>query len=331
MVSNDGADKASEGNALALILEGGLPQLMLGPAGKSLSRFLGMGVDTLGAALWEWPKAAIEQKAQAIKDQTAASSAITLKVAEQVAAIAANDPNILGRGLENWLDKTYRAQSNKEAIAGKAFEQLMDTPPPDDAEEINQDWLNVFSRYAEDASSERLQNTFAQILAGETRMPGCISLATVQFLSILDQRTAAAIDKSFAWAIDGSGLLRSVTDDYDTFVTLRDAGIVGTHIPDMQLNLAPKDNAVSWEGAFTVGPVRLLVDFSPNTKFQLNMIALSRVGQELFRVIPITKNDQAINAAVDAIKATGAKSIHLAVPDGNDGASKGPALWISPD
>src|SRR3546814_19471102 len=68
------------------------------------------------------------------------------------------------------------------------------------------DWMNRFMRFAEDASSERLQELFARILAGEVVRPGSFGAATLRAVSELDQ--SIANDFSSAWA-------RSVGDSVD--------------------------------------------------------------------------------------------------------------------
>src|SRR5208283_1459027 len=50
--------------------------------------------------------------------------------------------------------------------------------------------LNIFERYAEDASSETMRALWARVLAGEIRRPGQFSLRTLRFMSELDATTA---------------------------------------------------------------------------------------------------------------------------------------------
>src|SRR3546814_13011379 len=52
------------------------------------------------------------------------------------------------------------------------------------------DWMNRFMRFAEDASSERLHELFARILAGEVVRPGSFGAATLRAVSELDQSIA---------------------------------------------------------------------------------------------------------------------------------------------
>jgi hypothetical protein len=82
-------------------------------------------------------------------------------------------------------------------------EELADTPPPPHgesepppaAETLDEDWLTGLQRHAENATSERLQQMFGRILAGEIRRPGSFSLFTLDLVSKLSPADAANIVK----------------------------------------------------------------------------------------------------------------------------------------
>src|SRR3546814_8158914 len=82
---------------------------------------------------------------------------------------------------EVYLPVQVRRAANLVKIVHSAAEHVADTAtenaqpaPPDD------DWMNRFMRFAEDASSERLQELFARILAGEVVRPGSFGAATLR-------------------------------------------------------------------------------------------------------------------------------------------------------
>lgn len=56
--------------------------------------------------------------------------------------------------------------------------------------DIDEDWLNIFERYAEDASTERMQLLWGRVLSGEVKKPGKYSIRTLRILSELSQRDA---------------------------------------------------------------------------------------------------------------------------------------------
>jgi Protein of unknown function (DUF2806) len=98
---------------------------------------------------------------------------------------------------------------NKEAIAVRTIELLKDeekeSKPSNQAkQEIDDDWLNLFERYAEVASSDRLRDLWSRVLTGEIRKPQTFYLRTLRFISELDVETAALFEQYAAEVIDGT-------------------------------------------------------------------------------------------------------------------------------
>ena len=67
-------------------------------------------------------------------------------------------------------DEEKRKLENRAATVKIAVDEMNDKPGQQDArDEIDDDWLNLYSRLAEDKSSEELRSLFGKILAGEIR------------------------------------------------------------------------------------------------------------------------------------------------------------------
>jgi hypothetical protein len=173
--------------------DGLLPKILLGPAGTAISRLIGNGADI--------PAAWLEQRAQRIKDTTAARSEVTQALATQTAKTAVTDPEIIERAKAALVDQVYRRQVNKEAVAMKTIENLQADPAPEHSDGPSEDWLAKFERHAEDASSDQLRSLFAKLLAGEIRNPGAISPRTLHVISMLDQETATLIQRVFPYTV----------------------------------------------------------------------------------------------------------------------------------
>ena len=61
---------------------------------------------------------------------------------------------------------------------------------------MEEDWLNVFEKHAENASSDRLREMWGHILAGEIRNPGSFSLTTLRVIAELDREIAEGFEKA---------------------------------------------------------------------------------------------------------------------------------------
>ena len=115
---------------------------------------------------------------------------------------AKNDPHLADRALRYFSGKLIREQINREDVTLKAL-SLIENDAADgsaqeifsNANEVSEDWLDIFSSYAEKANSDKLRQHWAKILAGEIRKPQTISLQTLHLASLIDTDTAAVIEE----------------------------------------------------------------------------------------------------------------------------------------
>lgn len=151
-----------------------------------IQRNLWTSVGTLVGALVDWPVAWLEGKAKAIRAKADAEVEAITAIGHRSAERLQTDPAVLARAQEAFISRQYRAQSNRESIAGKATNELSKYLSTEDAtRQIDPDWLDVFSRHAETKSNEEMQLYFARLLAGEIRKPGAFSPATLEVLARL--------------------------------------------------------------------------------------------------------------------------------------------------
>lgn len=270
------------------LAEGGLPQMIAGPAGKAISRLVGATV--------EIPAAYIDSFTQSINDKAMAKSMLTQAMGEKAAEMAVADPDLMDRAMNGFLGRELRAQTNKEEIAKIAIEELKNNAPNQDSEGPSDDWMNKFERHAEDASSDDLRMMYAKILAGEIRYSGSVSVATLHFVSMLDADVSKLIERVLPYT-EPSGMcyLDAITPSLNNFeqTRLEQAGFwtSGKSIPlnygspggiilDLRKNLAMVSKA------------------TPNHKIQLNVALLSKVGCDLANTID---RDFAINAFAEVL------------------------------
>lgn len=122
-------------------------------------------------------------------------------------------------------DEEKRKIENKAAIVQIAVDELNDgagSKTAEDAQaEIDDDWLNLFSRLAEDKSSDELKGLFGRILAGEIRRPGAFSLRTLQFISTLSKADAHEISQFLSYAIANSFIPLFEQEDFGPHIHMR--------------------------------------------------------------------------------------------------------------
>lgn len=100
-------------------------------------------------------------------------------------------------------DEEKRKLENRMSTTKIALDELQQNPPLEDADsDVEDDWLNIFARLAEDKSSEELQILFGRILSGEIRRPGSFSLRTLQLVSTLTKADAERVSLLMSYLID---------------------------------------------------------------------------------------------------------------------------------
>jgi hypothetical protein len=191
--------ESASGGFLALLLQ--YDWLKIPGAVRAIAHLV-TGVSDAGAAWIDIAQAKGQQLAQKTRDRTAARKSIMAATVKAAGTRAARNPELLDRMLDRFLAEEVKRQENREVIAIEGGKLLDETPPDANTKGPSEDWLNVFSSYAEKATSERLRQHWAQVLAGEIRAPGSFSLATLQLFSILDPALATDIETARAWIAD---------------------------------------------------------------------------------------------------------------------------------
>lgn len=209
-----------------------------------VKKSLWKAVGDLVAGAVDVPVAYFESKSQQIRTEAQALSFVTKKAAEAAAQKFEADEQLVERTINHFGQKLFKEQINREKVAAKAVEEFKNDPPTQDSEsEIDEDWLSMFSRIAEQKSNADVQLFLAKILAGEIRKPGSYSPQTIQILSTLSQNVAQLFqrfcDVSYSQAQvgitglftepfgqAGSNALAPLGLSYGSLTTLQDAGLI---------------------------------------------------------------------------------------------------------
>lgn len=266
-------------NALTAIGDALMPRAL-----KALDRLIGAGVDI--------PAAWLERHAENIKSKTKSQGIVERAVAEKAGLLAASDSEIGDRAMNNLLRKEYRRTENKDRVASVTIETLRlsaDGPPTENSvEQLDEDWLNIFERFAEDASTERMQGLWGRVLAGEIRTPGIFSLRTLRFLSEFSQSDAVLFAEICEFAV-GTTILRTLAvpeevKDIRHLIQLESAGLV-TGASGLGLTFKLTFDATG-HVVLKEGNLGLVLRGEPNAFIELNVIVLTPLGAEVMSLIP---------------------------------------------
>jgi Protein of unknown function (DUF2806) len=161
----------------------------------------------------------------------------------------------------------------------------------DATQEIDDDWLNLYARMAEDKTSEELRSLFGKILAGEIRKPGTFSLRTMQFVSTLSREEAHRVSHFFSFALAGRfvplfpDLNEEVEPGLDSRILMEELGLASS--PDTIGGLATTSEVQAHSKLHLVASgYAIAVNNSTAEKFEFEIgcQALTKPGRELIAI-----------------------------------------------
>lgn len=221
-----------------------------------------------------------------------------------------------------------RLQSNQEAVAAEALEQLaLMAPGPDEAQDdnaqIDDDWLNVFSEHAKRASSDALRKLWGRVLAGEIRKPSSFCLTTLRVTSELDQEMAKTFQEAVRTRSAGGFIPKPkpsemVGDILLKLTFLEEVGLLQEVGGFLGINLKKREDYVHWFTDPTPGKFGLRIKAAGDLR--IGIIRITRVGRELASILPDEPPETSLRAVADQLSesAETIEMVQLAalLPDG---------------
>ena len=220
------------------------------------------------------------------------------------------------------LSSRVKYISNKKNVTHLAIELLSKEKPHEEQDSgvnLEEDWLDYFEQYAEKASSERMQDLWARVLAGEIRKPRSFSLVTLRFMAELDKEMATKFEEKTKYRFGDGFILNPGSDQMKgasllDFTFLEEVGLLQDVTTGLRQTKTPNDGVVVWrEGGF-------LLKVETEKEISLGTIRITRIGREITSILPPTNRvsvlEQIAKKVEDKIKCS---EIHQIVRDNNDG------------
>jgi len=248
------------------------------PAIRAISRLISGVADV--------PTAWLASHAQRIRVNSDARTQIMRSLAAAAARTAARDKALVGRAIDRWTIDLVRKQENREAVAIKTVEHLQEHPPEPQLDEgPSDDFMNTFEAVAERASSEKLRDLLARVLAGEIRKPSTFSLRTLHVLSVIDQPLATALQQARAWVIGLSiPFARPINEQplYQVIFALQEAGLLEVGLE----HRAQLTSSGQFLLPFLGTDIGLLLKGIATAEFVMPVAVLTTAGNQLMGLLP---------------------------------------------
>jgi len=275
-----------------------IPSALIPGSVKALSRLIG--------AIADYPAALLERETAKVKSHSRSLDQVESAIAKVAACEAAGDEAIVARAVETLVRKQYRKQVNRDAIAVETMKLLTDgtdasgdavgtesgdpgaSPEEAEAALIDDDWLNIFERFAEDASSERMQGLWSRVLAGEIRKPGRYSSRTLRFLSEFSQADALSFEEYARIALfDFIPKSLAIPETKKNIADLLDLEAAGLISDPSGLGLTRTSTFSASGLAYIIeGDFILMFRGIPGTTMQVIIIGLTPLGREVLHLMP---------------------------------------------
>lgn len=262
-----------------------------------------IGAGDAGAAWLDIIKAIGEQKAREVRDTTEVRSKTLGAYTQAAIASGLKDAVLVNRAIEYTLVKGLREQKSREQIAIEAAGIVAESPPAPDTPPPDEDWLNVFSAFAEKASSARLRAHWAAVLAGEIKRPGRFSYAALHTFSLLDPRAASLIEKVRGWTFDDDSILmtpsKSRGSEYTDLMELSYLGLISlghsrTYPP---CGVHVRKLGDSW------------INMSFPSTIQVKTAFFSRAGLEILSLATPKTDEAVVNEVISYLTTLGVKDL----------------------
>jgi Protein of unknown function (DUF2806). len=179
-----------------------------------------------------------------------------------------------------------------------------------DDEDVNSDWLRRWREYAQNISEDDLQHLWANILAGEIRTQGNISLRTLDFIKNLSKEEAGKISKIAPFVvfdvIFNDITLSQAGISLNLLLEIQDIGLINsvTAFGFQIYYSSSKSNC--FEKAFVFrNKVIIAKNIDPKKEIALECYKVTNIGKEVFSLGDFLPNFDYINNIAKRIKGMG--------------------------
>ena len=184
--------------------------------------------------------------------------------------------------------------ANKMRVAEIAVNELAantandETPAVEqDGGDVDQDWLNHFSSYAERASSKGVRNLWARVLAGEIRQTKSFSLSSLRLLSELDQRMATTFESVVKYRYNNRFILKPKLEEMqgallESLAFLEEVGLLQSidAVGGVERHMTPGSGGIAY-----MRERELVLCMELPGPVHLRIIPLTRSGREIAGIL----------------------------------------------
>jgi hypothetical protein len=182
-------------------------------------------------------------------------------------------------------------QKNIEDIVALSYNYLPETASE---ESTDQDWIARFFNSVQDISDNQLKDVWAKILAGEVKKAGSFSLRTLDTLRNLSHDEAKLFSKACEFVVTSAYLLKLGAEFTYTKYGLNHHDLMVLCEAGLLLDTDSVQSKPDFEGGTPILFKDKLIYLEPNkeTTFTYELLALTKAGKELYKILDIKVNEE---------------------------------------
>ncbi len=225
--------------------------------------------------------------------ENSAYQQVTKAAADKIASEIGSSSPDAARIIQKIFDRGVREQQSLDVIVGKSVEYLA-IPTDNNLNDDNQatlddDWLNMFSRLAGDATSDRMRDLWARVLAGEIRRPSSFTLSTLRFMSEMDAEIAEKFQKAVRIRTNEFDIINPdnvIGQDWLELHFLEEIGLLQGVSGGLAVKWEPENGIV----CIRDDPYALIIESEEVVGYQ--NIHITRIGRQICSILP--KEDETL-------------------------------------
>ncbi len=195
------------------------------------------------------------------------------------------------RTCSRMLYQEMRKEKNIEEVINVAKNVLEKEPINTISQDnVEEDWIMRFFNSIQDISDKKMQDLWGKILAGEIKNPNSFSFRSLDAMTKMSKSEAQLFEKMSKYIINFHGHLAILNDShlnnrysvtYSRILALDECGIIDSNAL-MTLKIRKNDNLV----VVIVDETQLLLaKVEEEKEIEIKVFKLTRIGQDLYRVI----------------------------------------------
>ena len=281
------------------------------PAVEQLLKMFASGVGAVSGPMMARWKAQAEADALRIEARGKGDALLLIAEAQAKAQeILGGIPSSIRGGIEVHGEEIQarlsfqeeKRQANIESVVRKAAAELGEKQVQ--AHDVDHDWTARFFAEVQDVSSEKMQQIWAKILAGEVETPGKTSMQTLSILKNMSQRDAELFERVAPFIVVDFVLSDASTEKISGFPLYSDFLKLSHHnLIHVEPGLQTSFEGSSGQNFQDHNIVYQITKSDPGTyRFTIPCHLLTPSGHELYAFIQCSKNEDYLGVLAAFIK-----------------------------